>query len=398
MPIKQTFKRLPALAFLFIYLLWVFASIGISALGVNLFLSLWVQLLNCVAIGILTINVLTTRRHLMVLIDTILIFSLLIALYGIYGYITKQNGTPDPINPALFRTASIFTPIAPSLAMFLSLVIPLALYRAFTLRGFKRASVLIVFLILIVTLGLTFTRASYISVPLSIVIMLFFLPSRKMKISLLTAIVALAVITVLLGTVGNFPIFQRFFSQDITTLNGRTYLWEAILSQFDPTQLLGNGFEASNLLLANLHVGPNGQGVIGTSPHSLFLGTLYDNGIIGVILLALIFIALIANIIRGMRKATGEQDHKAIFAMALAVTVSALIESIDSNDLWGQAISIYFWIIIALPFALCWLPVKQPSETDQDSFDDEVTIPRMEAIRQKAQGQIALLEGGRNGE
>ena len=96
-----------------------------------------------------------------------------------------------------------------------------------------------------------------------------------------------------------------------------------------------------------------------------------------------------------MRKAAGEQDRRIILAMALAVTVSAVVQSIDSNDLWTQAISIYFWIIIALPFALCWSTPKEPSETDKEFFDDEDTVPRMEVIGRKEQERLSHVILGR---
>ena len=79
-----------------------------------------------------------------------------------------------------------------------------------------------------------------------------------------------------------------------------------------------------------------------------------------------------------------------MLAMALAVTVSAVVESIDSNNLWTQAISMYFWIIIALPFALYWSRPHEPSETDKEFLDaEEDTVPRMEAIRRKEQEQLS---------
>jgi murein biosynthesis integral membrane protein MurJ len=389
LPIKQTFKRLPALAFLFIYLLWVFASIGISDMGVGTFLSLWTQLLDCVAIGILTINVITTRRHLLGLIDAILLLSAFIALYGIYGYITTQNGVYDNASTPLFRIGSIFGDSPTTLSLFLSIVIPLSIYRASIFRGFKRAIGVLLVLALLMALGLTFTRAAYISVPLSIIFMIPFLPSRKMKIGMLSSFGVAAALIVLLLTVGDIPIFIRFFSPDLTTLNGRTYLWQAIFSHFDPTQLLGKGLYASDTLLTYLHVSINGHGVIDTSPHSLFLGTLYDHGIIGVILLALVFIALAVSIIRGMRKASG--DHQALLAVALAILVSVLIQSLDSNNFWTQVFTIYFWIIIALPFALCWSTPKEPAK---DSLDED-TLPRIEAIRRKEQEQLSHVVPGR---
>src|SRR5258708_20840321 len=321
-PLKQTFKRMPALAFLFIYLLWVFASIGISAIGVGSFLTLWTTFLDYMAVGVLAINLLTTRRRMMGLIDAILLPATFIALYGIYGYFTKQNGLVDPTT-SLFRISSIFD-VSPTLALFLSIVIPLALYRTFTLQGFKRIVGTTVVLILLVALGMTFSRGPYIGALLSIIVMILFLPSRKLKIGMLSGFSALAALVALVVTVGNVSIFGRYFNQDISTLNGRTLLWQAILNHFDPTQLLGNGLNASDVLLTNLRVGYNG-GVIATAAHDIFLGALYDHAIIGLILLVLVFIALFASVIIGMRKATG--DHRTLFVTSLATLVSVFAQS-----------------------------------------------------------------------
>src|SRR3989442_15287590 len=86
MPLKQTFKRMPALAFLFLFLVWVFVGIGVSPAGTGLFLTQWTLLLDFAALGVLTINVLTTRQRLLKLIDALLIPATFVSLYGIYGY------------------------------------------------------------------------------------------------------------------------------------------------------------------------------------------------------------------------------------------------------------------------------------------------------------------------
>jgi len=230
-----------------------------------------------------------------------------------------------------------------------------------------------------VTAGLTFTRSVYVCVPASILILAFFAPTRQIKNELLSSISVLGVIVVLLGTVGHLPIFSRFFNQDFTTLNGRTYLWQAILNNFDATQLLGKGIRASDALLINLHLGINGQGEIGTSPHDLFLGTLYDHGIIGTILLITVFIALAVSLIAGMRRASGE--HRLLFVVALAVLVSVVVQSFDSNDFWDQAISVYIWIILVLPFADCWWKPKELPGNDENFFSEK-TEPRNKALQQ----------------
>ena len=390
MPIKQTIKRLPALGWLCIYLLWVSLSINISPFGTGAALTAWFLRLDCVTVSILAINALNTRRRLLVVIDAMLLVSACIALYGIYSLLTKQNGIVDP-STSLFRTFSIFS-TATGLALFLSLVIPLALYRTFTLQGLMRIiGVLLVLLFVLVT-GLTFTRSTYISVPMSLLIMAAFLPSREMRNALFSSISLVAVIVVLLGTIGNVPIFSRFTGQDVSTLNGRTFLWQTILNNFDPTQVLGKGLRASDALLTNLFTsGTNAQRLTAalTSSHNLFLGTLYDHGIIGLLLLTTVFIALATSIIKGMRKSSGER--RLLFAVALAVLASVFLQSFDSNDFWDQAISIYIWVILVLPFAVYWSKPKQPPTEIFIEELDEITVKRMKIVQQAEREQSSLV-------
>ncbi len=381
MPIKQTFQRMPALAILLLFLVWVLLGIGISPDGVQPFLTEWMLILDCVAIGVLTINVLTTRQHLLNLIDAILLSATFVSLYGIYGYFTRQNGVVDPTT-SLFRIFSVFG-AAPPAALFLSIVIPPAIYRASTLRGFKRLGVSILVLILLVAIALTFTRNAFICIALSVIIMILFSPSRKMRIGLLGSSLALAVGVVLLATVGNISLFSRFLNQDLATFNGRTYLWQALLDRFDPTQLLGNGLHASDVLLANL--GLSSRGTIATSPQNLFVAALYDHGIIGLTLLTLVFISLGVSLIAGLRKTRGEQ--RALFTIALVVFINVVVQSFEQNDILNQSIGIYFWIVMALPFAVCWSTTKQSSRTNKEALD-EALEPRMEAVQQTKEEQV----------
>jgi murein biosynthesis integral membrane protein MurJ len=364
MPVKQTLKRLPALIFLAVYLVWVFAGIRLSPLGTGPFLTLWLNFVDFAAVSVLVIYIITTQRRLLGLIDAILVPATYIALYGIYGYLTKQNGVLD--STGVFRAYSIYN-AAPSLALLLSIIIPMAIYRTFTLRGIKRLIGLMVTLILLAAVVVTFSRGAFLSLPVGIFIMICFLPS-KMRKGMLSAFVTVAVVLILLQTAGHIPLFDRFFSQNITSFNGRTYLWQALLQDFDPTQLLGHGLLASNAFLATLSVGN-----IATAPSNLFIGTLYDHGIIGVILLSLIFIALLVSLVKGAFQTTGER--RMLFAAAIAALICVLFQSQESNDFWIQAIAIYFWIFMALPFANCWL-TPEPSLEQSTEAGNKTIVKR----------------------
>jgi putative peptidoglycan lipid II flippase len=376
MPVKQSLKHMPALAFLLAYLIWVLLGIGISPLTVPEFMTFWIVYIAYVAVGILVINLLTTRKLLMGLIDAILLQALFLSLYGIYGYFTKTNGLYDADITSLYRIGSVFA-APPTLAFVLSMIIPLSLYRTVTLQGFRRLVGIVFTLVLLAALGLTFTRGAFISVPLSLLMMIFFLPSRKMRARLLGVIAIVAAICILVATIVDLPLLGRFLNPDIATLNGRTYLWTAILDHFDPLQVLGNGLMSSNALLERLQVGFAGN-VIATAPHNIFIETLYENGIVGLILIILVLIAIPWTLISRMRRAT--PDHRLLLAAVLAAYINIFLQSLEVTVVWSQPVGVYVWMIMALPFALYWTKPQTPepgSDEREGALSPEETPARI---------------------
>ncbi len=366
LPTKDIFKRMPALPFFLAYVAWVFLGIGLSPLTMSQFFTLWLIMLDSIAISVLTVAVVTNRKRMLQVMDAILIPAVFIALYGIYGYFVKKNGVVDTTT-SLFRISSIFGNTPPTLALFLSIVLPMSIYRTFTLEGLKRIPGILVVLLLLGTLGLTFDRAALISVPVSIIVMIIFLPSRKLRLSMIGGMIAVGALTVLFILFSNTNFFQRFLNADVTTLNGRTYLWAAIIDHFDPAKLLGNGLKASDALLANLQVGV-GRGVIATAAHNIFLETLYDHGMIGLLFLLLTFLAFAISLLRKVRK--GTPDYRMLLAMALAIFFNVVVQSFESNDFWNPSVGIYFWILMALPFATYWFtPVSDAQKNMNEQTD-----------------------------
>ena len=172
------------------------------------------------------------------------------------------------------------------------------------------------------------------------------------------------------------PLLSRFLNQDMGTLNGRTLLWQFLLDNFDPKQLLGHGLDASTQLLTEKPVLIEG-GMIATAPSNLFIGTLFDHGIIGLGLLLLLLTALCVSLIRGVRRTTGEQ--RILFGVALAVTVSVVLQLLEQDDLWSRAIGVYFWIIMALPFSRCW---DSREELSNEALEEISEKPASEALEE----------------
>lgn len=345
-------KRVPSLFWQALYLVWVLAGMWLSPLDTRAFLTLWLTMLAYPMVCLLAIAQLKTQRQLFGVIDTLLITAVLTALYGFYGFLTQQHGEIDP-STHVFRVTSLFTQ-ATTFALYLSLMIPLALYRCLFSQGMARLLSILAVLCLLVALLLTFTRSAYIGVCVEVILVTVCMPKSRVRLALGIGLGMLCGLTVLLGFTGQIPFFARFFNGDIWTLNGRVYLWQALLSRFQITQWLGNGLQAADNVLNYLRVGNDGQGVIGSAPHNLYLGTLYDHGIIGLLLLIAIFLRLGYSVWRGMCKSSSQRYM--LFVIVLAMLVNLLLQSFVSRDIWIQQVGIPFWIIVAFPFAACWLP------------------------------------------
>ncbi len=357
--IPETLRRMPALAIIGLYLVWVLAGIANSPLGTTDFLKSWLLEVAFVAVAALAITLITTRRRLLLVVDAMLGVSACIALYGIADYL-QHRGISD------YRILSIFA-AAPPFALFLTLVIPLAFYRILIAQGtLVRLAALGVLFILLAALALTFSRGALITLPLSLGIMAFFLPSKRLRRGLVGGALGLAALGVIVATVGNIPLFARFSNLDVSSLNGRTYLWQALLDHFDPMKFQGAGLGSATELLTKLSLGTNGvsgAGLIATAPSNLYIGTLYDTGIIGLALLVAALAALGIGLIMGIRRTTGE--HRLLFTMALLVLINMLIQSVEQDDLWSQGVAQYFWIAMALPFAAYWFKPSQTNELAQ---------------------------------
>jgi putative peptidoglycan lipid II flippase len=358
--IPETLRRVPALSVLFLYLMWLLVGIGSSPLGASEFLKTWLLYVDYVAVAALATTLVSTRRRLLLVVDVMLGIGAFIALYGIVDYIRHGaliSGT------GAYRSLSVFA-AAPPFALFLSLVIPLAIYRTFIAHTLLvRLGALSVLLVLLVALGLTFSRGALITLPLSFVISASFLPSRRIRNGLLGGAAGLVALAVIMVTVANVPLFARFSSSDISSLNGRTYLWAALLQRFDPLQIQGNGLGSATALLTRLNIGVGGvtgNGLLATAPSNLYIGTLYDTGIIGVGLLLTAMVMLGFSLIIGIRRTTGER--RLLFAMALLALINMLIQSIEVDDLWSQGIALYFWVAVTLPYAAYWFKSSPDNE------------------------------------
>jgi murein biosynthesis integral membrane protein MurJ len=361
-PTVHVFRRVPGLAVFFIYLLWVLAGIGISPVDTVTFMKNWLIFLTYVGISVLTVVVLTARHRMEKLISALLLLSTLVAGFSIYAFATHQFSGLDA-SAAQYRVASVFTTDAPTLALLICMMIPLVVYRSITCQGWARVLTLILVALLIVVVGLTLTRSAFISLPLSVLVMAFCVPSFRTRLAILGGILGTGAVAIFLAVIVQVPLFARFMAADVATANGRTIVWNILLSHLDLSRLLGTGLNGHEALLDRVPVGPGGvmvAGGIGDSAFNVFLGALFDHGVVGASLLVLVFVILAVHLVVGVRRSTG--DQRVLFAAVLAVYVNFLVQNLDAEALWVPGIGFYFWLIVALPFAQHWLSARPKVE------------------------------------
>jgi putative peptidoglycan lipid II flippase len=381
LPTKEAFKRMIALPIFLIFFFLFLPTMSMSPLTLGEFFTEWTTALDYIAVAVLVILLINSRKRLHTLIDVMMIPSVFAAFFGIYSWKDKLYGVVDT-GTGYFRTSSIFGQTPPTFAMFLSIVIPLAVYRALTLKGKWRALYIAMIILYLVCLGLTFSRGPLIAVPFSLILMIMLIPSNRLRFGTLGASLSSVALVSIVGRLFDIPVisdaFRRFGNSDVTSLNGRTDLWSAVLHHFNPIYLLGYGLHSSDQLLVNLRVGFGGA-VIDTATHNIFLEILYDHGIIGLVFLLLFMITLALGTIRLIPKATYE--HRMIIATSIAVMTSVFIQCFESNDIWNQEVGIFFMIAISLPFVVYWSQPKKADLTviNQESYERETG--KMAAIK-----------------
>jgi O-antigen ligase len=345
-------------------------------------------MLASVAIAVLTMTLVTTKKLMNGLIDSTLVVMTLIAFYGVYDWFPNLPGSHitgfyDTDISSLYRIGSVYM-AAPTLAYVLSIFIPLGIYRIFTAtRIWSRLLAMIATLVMVLGFALTFARIPFAGFAVSLFVMAIFLPYRRLRIGMISAMLILGGGSVLIAQILGVPLLSRFANNDLSSLNGRTLLWTAIIENFDPHRILGAGLQGSDQLLIQLQVG-HGTGVVGTAPHNIFLAALYDQGIIGLILVIMLHIALLYNLLRRLRGAS--PTRHLLIAACLAAYTNILFQSIEVTVFWSQSVAPYLWMLMSLPFASYWDTEHTSPENNQEvEGSEQGTSPRLEAIQQKIQ-------------
>jgi O-Antigen ligase len=221
------------------------------------------------------------------------------------------------------------------------IVLGLTLYSARPGWGLKRAPIfigLIAFIIMVVAGGKAGALAGLISA------LLFFILRKGIGSAALFLSVALIIgaLAIALSPMGRY--LETYSQEDqLTTLTGRTPLWEVAIPAIIQKPILGHGYVSSAFVSVVL----NGVPWQAEHMHNGFLEALYNTGIIGFALILVIHVIIARNLIRVVRHTQPDSYLYQLGVGCLAFYVNLLINGFANASFAGRAWH-PFMLLIAL--------------------------------------------------
>ncbi|TFH63987.1 MAG: hypothetical protein E4G91_07220, partial [Candidatus Zixiibacteriota bacterium] len=300
------------------------------------------------AIYLLTLAFVNTRRDVNLVIGVLLVYVLASGLYsfaGLYhGSYTRFRGFLD--NPNGFGAA-------------LSVVVPLLLaaYYIYTKRVTKLLFACGVTLGML-CIALCWSRGAWVA---NFVAAIVFLVMEKRRKTLIALVTATAVISIIVATsTSAFSVFYKVGRLQGGGTTHRTTLWNYALRQIEESPIVGKGFELTNDdVMGNVRGADPITGYfladreIPFNPHSYYLLPTVATGIPGLLIFLYFFYNLFKSQYRGWRTAVDSRYrilHAAMFSILAGTAIgffvdSGLIMSSGSN-------ANYFWIALGLVTAI----------------------------------------------
>lgn len=202
-------------------------------------------------------------------------------IVGITGYNISKMGSIG-VNPAVGGVSYCVA------------LLPL-IFMSFSRRNARIATAIILFIVMMST-----KRTSFLALLLGIFMYLISdaliqeMPRKKFNkmIGLMSLVVIAVIVGIYMIEQSDLEIIREFASGD-ETMSGRTLLWNRILAYFDNQdsvrKFLGNGMHA-----VKYKINPYG---LGWFAHNSFIETLYDYGVVGLIILVSFLVLIIKKCI-----------------------------------------------------------------------------------------------------
>ena len=176
-------------------------------------------------------------------------------------------------------------------------------------------------------------------------VMLFFLLKKKVGSALLSIVAIVVLGFVLLSVVAPLRGYVDSYAEEgqADNLTGRTDLWVAAIPLIRQSPIFGQGYMASKFVSLEVE----GVRWDASHLHNSFLEVLYNNGIVGLVLILFMHAAIIKNLLHVIRQPGAPRELYEIAVGFLAVYANLLINSFFNATIGGRP-STLFMIFLAL--------------------------------------------------
>jgi putative inorganic carbon (HCO3(-)) transporter len=217
---------------------------------------------------------------------------------------------------------------------------PLAFAAGFAAFGWTRRDRLVALGVLGLTLAamvLTLSRGGYLAVSVLALVLVLYLPSRRLRIWVVggIAVVALLVLEV--------PFIGLRISDAAHSAGLRSSIYSQALTMLAQRPILGAGIGGFSSRVAPFH--PSGQEVE-IYPHNVFLTTWSEVGLLGLIAFSIILFGLLWRGIRAL-PLTNETFRPVLWG-AVGALVLFLIHGLFDSPYWKNDLAVQFWLVAAL--------------------------------------------------
>lgn len=240
------------------------------------------------------------------------------------------------------------------------IILGLALYSTRRGWGLRRAPIfvgLVAFVIMIVAGGKAGALAGLISA------LLFFVLRKGIGSAALFLSAALVVgtLAIVLSPMGKY--LETYSQEDqLTTLTGRTPLWEVAIPAIIQKPILGHGYVSSAFVSVVL----NGVPWQAEHMHNGFLEALYNTGIVGFALILMVHIVIARNLIRVVRRSEPDTYLYQLGVGCLALYINLLLNGMANASFAGRAWHPFMLLIAMVVISNKLMEVSNSQKTQRE--------------------------------
>ncbi len=338
------FKYTPVNSTVLIFLL-VYAFCAITSIDPSSSIKIGMLVGSFILFYFIIINSIETKKEIKGMIYVFLIAGVFVSLYGIYQYIFATFYGSTWVDKELFENLKIrvySTLENPNvLGEYLLLVIPLGVSMFFANKGvIKKSIIFLLVCVMAICLVLTYSRGCYLGLIFAACVYVILL---NFKFILLFIAGLLSMPFVLPKSVINR--FTSIGNMEDTSTSYRVSIWVACVEMIKKYWYmpLGQGEVAFNKiypLYAQREVG---------APHShnLFLQTIIETGIVGIICFVILIFKVFQYLFSGLKKVVSFSDKVYLIGFISGLS-GYMVQSVFDNTWYNYRVVLIFWMFISM--------------------------------------------------